>query len=50
VTLVLDAGALLALEKNDRAMWRRFKSVAWTSGRSTTALAVRRAHCQRIPA
>jgi len=26
VTLVLDAGALLALEKNDRAMWRRFKS------------------------
>lgn len=26
MTLVLDAGALLALEKNDRAMWRRFKS------------------------
>lgn len=26
MTLLLDAGALLALEKNDRAMWRRFKS------------------------
>lgn len=26
MTLVLDAGALLALEKNDRAMWRRLKS------------------------
>jgi hypothetical protein len=25
VKLVLDAGALLALERNDRAMWRRFK-------------------------
>ncbi len=26
MTLVLDSGALLALEKNDRAMWRRLKS------------------------
>jgi hypothetical protein len=25
VTLVLDAGALLALERNDRAVWRRTK-------------------------
>jgi hypothetical protein len=26
MTLVLDAGALIALEKNDRAMWRRLKA------------------------
>ena len=26
MTLVLDAGALLALEKNDKAMWLRIKS------------------------
>jgi hypothetical protein len=26
VTLVLDAGALIALERNDRAMWRRLKA------------------------
>ena len=26
MTLVLDSGALIALEKNDRAMWRRLKS------------------------
>jgi hypothetical protein len=26
VTLVLDSGALIALERNDRAMWRRFKA------------------------
>jgi hypothetical protein len=38
VKLVLDAGALLALERNDRAMWRRFKgaqiagSIAVTHG------------------
>ncbi len=25
MTLVLDNGALIALERNDRAMWRRFK-------------------------
>ena len=25
MTLVLDSGALVALEKNDRAMWRRLK-------------------------
>lgn len=24
--LVLDSGALIALDRNDRAMWRRFKS------------------------
>lgn len=24
--LVLDSGALIALERNDRAMWRRFKA------------------------
>lgn len=24
--LILDSGALVALERNDRAMWRRFKS------------------------
>jgi hypothetical protein len=28
VTLVLDSGALIALERNDRPMWRRFKSAA----------------------
>jgi hypothetical protein len=26
VTLVLDSGALIALEKNDRSMWRRLKA------------------------
>lgn len=26
MTLVLDAGALIALERNDRAMWRRMKA------------------------
>ena len=26
VTLILDSGALIALERNDRAMWRRLKS------------------------
>ena len=26
MTLVLDAGALVALERNDRAMWRRLKA------------------------
>ena len=26
MTLVLDAGALIAIERNDRAMWRRLKS------------------------
>jgi len=28
--LVLDAGALIALERGDRAMWRRFKSARGT--------------------
>jgi hypothetical protein len=31
VKLVLDSGAFIALERNDRAMWRRFKS-AWLAG------------------
>jgi hypothetical protein len=31
VTLLLDSGALMALERNDRAMWRRIKS-AYLSG------------------
>ncbi|MCY3923977.1 MAG: hypothetical protein OXG52_00475 [bacterium] len=26
MSLILDAGALVALERNDRAMWRRLKS------------------------
>lgn len=26
MTLVLDSGALLALERNDRPMWRRYKA------------------------
>lgn len=26
MTLVLDSGALIALERNDRAMWRRMKT------------------------
>jgi hypothetical protein len=26
MTLILDTGALIALERNDRAMWRRMKS------------------------
>ena len=30
MTLVMDAGALLALEKNDKAMWLRFKSAQLT--------------------
>jgi hypothetical protein len=28
MTLVLDAGAFVALERNDRAMWRRLKASA----------------------
>lgn len=27
MTLVLDSGALIALERNDRVMWRRLKAV-----------------------
>jgi hypothetical protein len=54
VTLVLDSGALIALEKNDRAMWRRLKAAllagrvpvshggvvgqAWRGGRGRQAL------------
>jgi hypothetical protein len=54
VTLVLDAGALIAIERNDRAMWRRLKSAlnsgeipvthggvvgqAWRGGGSRSAL------------
>ena len=26
MTLILDSGALIALERHDRAMWRRFKA------------------------
>ncbi len=26
MTMILDAGALIALERGDRAMWRRFKT------------------------
>lgn len=26
MTLIIDAGALIALERNDRAMWRRLKA------------------------
>jgi len=28
VRLILDSGALIALERHDRAMWRRFKAAA----------------------
>jgi hypothetical protein len=31
MTLVLDAGALIALERHDRAMWRRMKIAHLTS-------------------
>jgi hypothetical protein len=31
VTLVLDSGALVALERNDRAMWRRMKAALLAS-------------------
>ena len=31
MTLVIDTGALLALEKNNREIWRRWKS-AWLAG------------------
>lgn len=31
MTLVLDSGALIALEKNDRKMWRRFKAALVTA-------------------
>jgi hypothetical protein len=31
MTLVLDSGALIALERGDRAMWRRAKA-AWIAG------------------
>ena len=33
MTLVLDSGALIALERNDRAMWRRVKA-AHQAGRA----------------
>ena len=29
MTLVLDSGALIALERNERAMWRRLKACRW---------------------
>ena len=31
MSLVLDSGALIALDKNDRAMWRRLKAAALAS-------------------
>jgi len=31
MTLILDTGALIALERNDRAMWRRLKSALLAS-------------------
>ena len=31
MSLVLDSGALIALEKNDRAMWRRLKAALLAS-------------------
>jgi hypothetical protein len=31
VRLILDSGALVALERNDRAMWRRFKAALLAS-------------------
>jgi hypothetical protein len=31
MTLVLDTGALIAIERNDRAMWRRLKSALLAS-------------------
>ena len=36
MTLVLDAGALIALERNDRAMWRRFKAALMTGSTPVT--------------
>jgi hypothetical protein len=32
MSLVLDSGALIALEKNDRAMWRRLKAALLAKG------------------
>jgi hypothetical protein len=32
MTLVLDSGALIALDRNDRAMWRRLKSALLGGG------------------
>jgi hypothetical protein len=32
VTLILDSGALIALERNDRAMWRRLKAAQLAGG------------------
>jgi len=31
MSLVLDSGALIALDKNDRAMWRRLKGASLTA-------------------
>jgi hypothetical protein len=31
MSLVLDSGALIALEKNDRAMWRRLKGALYAN-------------------
>ena len=36
MTVVLDAGALLALERNDRRMWRRLKAGAASGDRLVT--------------
>jgi hypothetical protein len=32
MSLLLDSGALIALERNDRAMWRRLKSALLSGG------------------
>jgi len=34
MSLILDAGALIGLDRNDRAMWRRLKA-AWLAGAAT---------------
>lgn len=63
--LVLDAGALIALERNDRAMWSRLRfaaettstvlvpstalAQAWRGGRAQTLLGRALAHCAIAP-
>jgi len=36
MSLILDSGALIALERNERAMWRRFKAAALAGSLAVT--------------
>ena len=64
-TLVLDAGALIALDRNDRSVWAMLRNAAddsaevsvpagviaqaWRNGRRQALLARALAHCDDVP-